>query len=262
MQHSHSYLSITKNQKNYCAVTLDNIQININYMNSNFDLTDVWIVIPAYNEEKVINFVVSQAAEVFPNIVVVDDCSRDRTADVVSQQGVTTIRHCLNLGQGAALQTGIDYALLMKAKVIVTFDADGQHRVEDALALAYVIINGEADIAIGSRFLGVDSVRMPRSRKTLLKTAAMFTWFITGVRVTDAHNGLRAISAVAARKIQITQNRMAHASEIISQVGGLGLIYKELPIQVMYTEYSLAKGQKIANSIHILVDLLLGRITK
>jgi glycosyltransferase involved in cell wall biosynthesis len=230
--------------------------------NSMLVLADVWMVIPAYNEANVIASVISHASGIFPNIIVIDDCSIDRTADAAYQAGATVLRHCINLGQGAALQTGIDYALQMNAQVIVTYDADGQHRVEDALALANVILNGNADIAVGSRFLGIDAVRMPRIRSALLRAAAIFTRLTTGVRVTDAHNGLRAIAAEAARRLMITQNRMAHASEIISQVGDLKLNYTELPIQVLYTNYSMAKMQKLSNSFHIIFDLLLGRISK
>jgi glycosyltransferase involved in cell wall biosynthesis len=231
-------------------------------MNSNLDFTGVWMVIPAYNEANMIASVISHASGIFPNIIVIDDCSNDRTADVAYQSGVTVIRHCINLGQGAALQTGIDYALQMNAQVIVTYDADGQHRVEDAKALANVILSGKADIAVGSRFLGIDAIRMPRIRKVLLRAATIFTRLTTGVRVTDAHNGLRAIAADAASRLVITQNRMAHASEIISQVGDLRLNYIELPIQVLYTDYSMAKMQKISNSFHILIDLILGRISR
>jgi len=206
--------------------------------------------------------VIKHAIATFPNIVVVDDGSSDTTATLACEAGATVICHPINLGQGAAIQTGIDFALMSGADIIVTFDADGQHRIEDAWTLAQAIDQNEADIVCGSRFLGIESTTMPAAKRLTLKLAALFTRFSSGVPVTDAHNGLRAISRSAAQKIRITQNRMAHASEIISQVKSLKLRYKEYPVQILYTDYSIAKGQKISNAINILIDLLFGRISK
>ena len=222
----------------------------------------VWIVIAAYNESAVIKSVLNNLLKIFPNVIVVDDCSTDDTRSEVSSTCALLVSHPVNLGQGAALQTGIDFALDSGAEVIVTFDADGQHRVSDAVSLVKGILIDEADIICGSRFLGVDSVTMPISKKFLLICAALFTRLTTGIKVTDAHNGLRAMSKKAASQIQITQNRMAHASEIISQIGVHKLRYKEYPVVIEYTKYSLAKGQKIHNAVNILIDLLLGRISK
>ena len=226
------------------------------------DLSNVWLVIAAFNEGGMITDVIKRAVPTFPNIVVVDDGSSDTTATLACEAGATVICHPINLGQGAAIQTGIDFALMSGADIIVTFDADGQHRIEDALTLARGIDQNEADIVCGSRFLGIESTTMPGTKRLTLKLAALFTRFSSGVPVTDAHNGLRAISRSAAKKIRITQNRMAHASEIISQIKSLKLRYKEYPVQILYTEYSIAKGQKISNAINILIDLLFGRISK
>jgi glycosyltransferase involved in cell wall biosynthesis len=220
------------------------------------------VVVPAYNEAKVIGDVLKNALLVFPNIIVVDDCSIDATSKIAVEMGATVVRHSLNLGQGASLQTGIDYALQMNAQAILTFDADGQHRVEDALSVLRPILLDEADIVIGSRFLGVDPLCMPFVRRWTLKAAVVFTRITTGVDVTDAHNGLRALSNKSAQKIRITQNRMAHASEIVSQIAVLKLRYKEIPIQVLYSEYSLAKGQKTSNLVNILVDLFFGGVSR
>jgi glycosyltransferase involved in cell wall biosynthesis len=226
------------------------------------DLSKVWLIVPAYNEAKVIDSVIRNALNVFPNIVVVDDCSSDLTPVIANDAGATVVRHCLNLGQGASIQTGIDYALMKNADVIVTFDADGQHRVEDALSILDVVLSGKADIVIGSRFLGIESLQMPFTRRLILKAGVIFTRITTGIQVTDAHNGLRAMSKEAAQKIVITQNRMAHASEIVSQIANLKLQFKEHPIQVLYSDYSLAKGQKASNFINILVDLFFGGASK
>ena len=226
------------------------------------DVSTTWLVIAAFNEGGMIAEVIKDVLPTFPHIVVVDDGSGDDTAIIACNAGATVVRHPVKQGQGAALQTGIDFALVSGAQIIVTFDADGQHRIEDALTLARAIDNDEADIVCGSRFLGVDSVTMPRAKRLTLRCAATFTRLSTGIPVTDAHNGLRALSRSAAKKIRITQNRMAHASEIIAQIKVKHLRYKEYPVQIIYSEYSIAKGQKISNSINILIDLFFGRISK
>jgi glycosyltransferase involved in cell wall biosynthesis len=213
---------------------------------------NVWVVIPAYNEATVIGSLLTNVLETFQNVVVVDDCSTDATDLIAWDAGASVIRHPVNLGQGAALQTGIQYCVgEQDAEVIVTFDADGQHRVEDALAMVEMIRRNEADIVCGSRFLGVRAEKLPIVRRFVLKVAALFTRLTTGVKVTDAHNGLRAMSRDAAAKIKLEQNRMAHASEVVHQIGRSKLRYAECPIQVRYTEYSLKKGQKLTNMFSI-----------
>jgi glycosyltransferase involved in cell wall biosynthesis len=226
------------------------------------DYSNVWIVIAAYNEGSVIAKVIENIINVFPNIVVVDDGSKDITAEAAKNAGAKIVSHPINLGQGAALQTGIDFALLQNAEVIVTFDADGQHRIEDAITMVEYLIDNQIDIVCGSRFLNVRSSTLPFKRKLLLKMATLFTRITTGIPVTDAHNGLRALSLKAAKAIRITQNRMAHASEIIFQIHEKSLIFAEIPVEIIYTEYSLKKGQKVSNSINILLDIFIGRIEK
>lgn len=222
----------------------------------------VIVVIPAYNEETVIESVVKDVYQHIKNIVVVDDHSSDNTASLAFKSGATVIKHPINLGQGAALQTGFNYALKEGADIIVTFDADGQHRVEDALAMIQIVASHKADVVCGSRFLGIDSTTMPFSKKIWLKLAVIFTRLITGVNVTDAHNGLRALSRKAVESIVIRQNRMSHASEIIAKVKKYGLMYQEIPVQIIYTEYSLSKGQKLKNSFNILKELFIGSLSK
>jgi len=221
----------------------------------------VWVVIPAYNEARVIGSVVAGVLQHYPHVVVVDDCATDATGAEASAAGATVLRHVVNLGQGAALQTGIRYALQQGASHVVTFDADGQHRVEDIAVLFARLQQTQADIVIGSRFLG-EALNMPWLRRLVLKAAVRFTRMTSGLPLTDAHNGLRLLTAQAAQRIRIYQNRMAHASEIVDQLKGLGLKVAEAPITVVYTEYSLAKGQKLSNAFGILSDLLLGRLMK
>jgi polyprenyl-phospho-N-acetylgalactosaminyl synthase len=223
-----------------------------------FDPARVWFVIPAYNEGVVVGDVVTGVVACGSRLVVVDDRSTDDTADRALDAGAVVVRHPVNLGQGAALQTGIEYALGQDARVIVTFDADGQHRVQDALRLAEAIWLDEADIVCGSRFLGTQAKDLPARRRALLRLAVLFTRLTTGVPVTDAHNGLRALNRRAATSLRITQNRMAHASELIAQVRRRRLRYMEMPVEIVYSEYTLRKGQRMSNSFNILTDLLLG----
>lgn len=216
---------------------------------------DDWLVIPLYNEATVIADVVTGALDVFPNIVCVDDGSTDGSGEAARRAGATVLTHAVNLGQGAALQTGISFVCEQPgARALVTFDADGQHQVADADAMVALIASGETAIVFGSRFL--DGRTKPGfMKRTILTFAVWFTKQSTGMRLTDAHNGLRAMSVHAARGVHLQQDRMAHASEIVLQLGRTGLPWREYPVHVLYTDYSRGKGQSMWNSVNILVDL-------
>lgn len=221
----------------------------------------VAIVIAAFNEAAMIAEVVRGVRSSFADVIVVDDGSKDDTAQQALGAGATVLVHPINLGQGAALQTGISYARRHGFEYIATFDADGQHRPEDVLAMVAELQKGEAQIALGSRFLG-SSESMPASRKLLLRAATLFTRFTTGLKVTDAHNGLRVLGRSAADAIRIKQNRMAHASEILEEIARHRIPYVEVPVTIRYTEYSLGKGQSSFGAFNIVLDLLLARIRK
>jgi polyprenyl-phospho-N-acetylgalactosaminyl synthase len=223
--------------------------------------SDLWVVIPAFNEEPVIGKVVTAVRALGHNVVVVDDCSGDDTGAQARAAGATVLRHPINLGQGAALQTGIRYALRRGAGSIVTFDADGQHRPEDISVLLDTQVKTGADVVLGSRFLG-HAENIPRLRRMLLQLAIVYTHLTSGVKLTDAHNGLRLLTRRAAERIRIRQDRMAHASEIIDQIGALGLTVVEAPVTIVYTEYSLRKGQKLGNAFNILGELFVARLNK
>lgn len=219
----------------------------------------VHVVIPAYNESRVISRVVSEVKRAGYTVVVVDDGSSDATADRARAAGAIVIAHPFNLGQGAALQTGIDYALAQAAECIVTFDGDGQHRVSDISRLTEALLRERADFALGSRFLG-KAPDLPRPRRLLLRAATAFTRLTTGLQLTDTHNGLRAMTRRGAAAIRLRQNRMAHASELLSQIAGSGLRYVEQPVTIEYSAYSLAKGQSIGDAVLILLDLFARRL--
>jgi len=219
----------------------------------------VYVVIPAYNEGSIISRVVAEVKRAGYAVVVVDDGSSDATAEEARTADAVVISHPFNLGQGAALQTGIAYALAQPAEVIVTFDADGQHRVSDISRLTEALFQEHAEFALGSRFLG-QAPNLPPLRRALLRAATAFTRLTTGLQVTDTHNGLRAMTRRGAAAIRLRQNRMAHASEWLSQIAASGLRYVERPVTIEYTAYSLAKGQSIGDAILILLDLFARRL--
>ena len=221
----------------------------------------VFVVVPAYNEAEAIGGVLEDLRRTAANVVVVDDCSTDGTVARAREAGVPVLCHALNRGQGAAIQTGIAYALRRGAQIIVTFDSDGQHAADDLAALVAPIRDGDADIVLGSRFLDPRNAipAIPAARRLLLKLAIVFTRITSGMPVTDAHNGLRAFSRRAAAAIDIKLDRMAHASELMDQIRRSGLRYTEVPVRVRYTPYARRKGQRGVHALRVAFDYLIGR---
>jgi polyprenyl-phospho-N-acetylgalactosaminyl synthase len=224
-------------------------------------MDSVWIVIPAYNEEQAIQKVLLGVLGCYSRVVVVDDGSSDATGALAMASGACVVTHPVNLGQGAALQTGITFALQNGATHVVTFDADGQHRPEEITHLLAALARSRAAFALGSRFLG-RATNLEFSRKLLLKAAVLLMHLTTGLKLTDAHNGLRAMTRCGASALQLRQNRMAHASEILQQIAKSRLPYVEVPVTIDYTAYSKAKGQRLSNSISILLELLTGALQR
>jgi len=220
------------------------------------ELDSVWIVIPLFNEAEVIAGVVHDIKTQFKNVVCVDDGSSDESAVLAKTAGAIVLQHPMNLGQGAALQTGFDYVVSRpEATHVVTFDADGQHRLRDAVEMAELALTKRISVIYGSRFL--DKRTKPGLKKRIvLKVAALMTRVFTGLRLTDAHNGLRVLSREALGKVRLEQNGMSHASEIVHQLAKSRLSWREHPVEVLYTEYSKKKGQSLLNSINILIDLI------
>jgi polyprenyl-phospho-N-acetylgalactosaminyl synthase len=218
---------------------------------------DTWVVMPLYNEEDVIADVVRDVRAKFPQVVCIDDGSTDGSAAAAAAAGARVVCHPCNLGQGAALQTGFQFTLAdPEMKYVVTFDADGQHQIADVVGMVERLRAGEAEVVFGSRFMD-DRTKPNFAKKMVLRAAVGYTNLTTNTRLTDAHNGLRAISRGVVEKLDITQNRMAHASELVAQVGASKAAYVEHPVHILYTDYSNAKGQSLWNSINILADLML-----
>ena len=219
------------------------------------------VVIPAFNEQRTVGEIVRRVKEVVPHVVVVDDGSTDGTAQEASKAGAVVLTHFINRGQGAALKTGMAYALEQGAQVIVTFDSDGQHQPDDIEALVAPLRRGEFDVVLGSRFLR-GGTWVPPVRKVTLKLGILFTRVVSRIRVTDVHNGLRAFTRQAALRLSLNEDRMAHASEILDEIARLRLRYLEVPTRVLYTEYSRQKGQHSAAAFRIAWDFLLGKLRK
>jgi len=221
----------------------------------------VFVIVPAYNEAPVLGSTVGQLIDLNYEVVVVDDGSSDDTWFESSQLPIYLLRHAINLGQGAALQTGMTFALQQGADILVHFDADGQHQAKDIESLIDPVRRGESDVVFGSRFLRkTDRTAVPVLRRLLLKAGIVVNGLSTGVWLSDAHNGFRALSAKAAKQIEICENGYAHASEIVAQVRRLRLRFTERPTTIIYTDYSKAKGQSVWNALNIVFDLVLRRI--
>jgi len=219
-------------------------------------MTNLWIVIAAYNEEGTLPAVIAALRERgYSRICVVNDGSSDRTSRLAREAGAYVLDHIVNFGQGAALGTGMSYALANGAQYICTFDADGQHSAGSVANLFDALQRSGADVALGSRFL-TDRCEVPFVRRLLLKAALLFTRLHARVNVSDTHNGLRLFTRRAAEAIEISQPGMAHASEILQKIGAIHLKIVEVPVEVAYTSYSRKKGQSGFDSLKILLDLL------
>jgi len=221
---------------------------------------DTWVVVPTYNEGPVVGGVLKELLTSFPNVVAVDDGSSDNSSTEIVGSGARLVRHPINLGAGAAMESGLQFALLdPRARYFVTFDADGQHRVEDAVAMVAKLRSGEHDILLGSRFMGA-SQGMPRSRRLMLHAARIFETLSSGVSLTDAHNGLRAFNRTFAEKVRFRMRDMAHASEMLRLIHSSGVRWAEQPVTILYTDYSRGKGQRSINSVNIAVDVWLNHL--
>lgn len=221
----------------------------------------VFVVVPAYNEGARLSRVLADLSPTGHRVVVVDDGSSDRTSEVAHRAGCYVLSHAFNRGQGAALQTGMSFALREGADVIVTFDADGQHQTSDLPALIEPVLSGRCDVALGNRFLSRRS-NVPPVRKVILQLGRVFTLLTAGLRVGDCHNGYRAFSRKGAAAVSLKQDRMAHASEIYDQIRQAKLSYEEVPVTIRYSEETLAKGQKLSNSVSVLFHYLYGKIAQ
>ena len=222
-------------------------------------IDDTALLVPAFNEGAVIGHLIGCARKAFRWVVCVDDGSRDDTAQAACDAGAVVLRHAVNLGQGAALQTAIEYAQRLPVMWFCTFDADGQHRLEDVIRMRETIARGGVDIVLGSRFLGTAS-NIPAAKRKMLKAAVRFANLTSGVKLTDAHNGLRVFNRHVAQTLNLQEPGFTHASEIIEKIKVNGYRYVEVPVTVDYTDYSKAKGQSMLNAVNIATDTLTSKV--
>jgi glycosyltransferase involved in cell wall biosynthesis len=225
---------------------------------------DVWIVVPSFNEATVIGEVISELRSVFDHVVCVDDGSADGTGEIARQAGAHLVRHPINLGQGAAIQTGIEYARSQPgATMFATFDADGQHRVKDLAAMIDRLAVGDVDVVIGTRFGRPVGSRPPFLKRVVLQTAARLSRRGRRLGLTDTNNGLRVFNKTVADGLNITMSGMSHATEIVMMIAENEWRVVEEPVEVLYTDYSKSKGQPLLNGVNIIFDgFLRGRIRR
>jgi glycosyltransferase involved in cell wall biosynthesis len=224
-------------------------------------INDTVIIIPAYNEGKVIADVLEDVLKRFKYVIVVDDGSSDNTKKEAEKTGAIVISQ-LNLGQGGALQTGIEYSLNLPVDYFVTFDADGQHDLHDVIKMRKIIKESEVDIVIGSRFLDQEADGMTRAKKALLKCGVWFTNVTSGLKLTDTHNGLRLFNRHVAETVDLQESGYQHASEFTDKIATNHYKYNEMSVHIIYTDYSRAKGQSLLNAVNIGFDVLLNKVIK
>ena len=221
-------------------------------------MPSVFIILPVYNESTEVLINLIHQLNILPyEIVIVDDGSDNPLINQLRSYPITLIRHSINLGQGASIQTGFEYALNNNADYVVTFDADGQHVVNEIPSILEPLLNNKTDVVLGSRFM-TGSFHNASVRKSLaFKLASLVNRLIIRKKISDTHNGFRAFNKKALNSIRLTENKMAHATELIIQVKKNKLRLIELPVTVHYTDYSRKKGQAWYDPIRIFFDLIL-----
>jgi glycosyltransferase involved in cell wall biosynthesis len=224
------------------------------------DTDDVVVIVPVLNEASVLGEVIVRLRQEFDHVVCVDDGSTDASASVAAASGAALIRHAVNLGQGAALQTGFDYVLRhTQAQYVVTFDGDGQHDVRDAVNMLAMARRRQMDVVLATRE-GGRVTGQSGSRRLLLRAALVFTRLNTRLSLTDTHNGLRVLTRDTLARVRLHQRGMAYASELERAISDLHLRWCEVPVSIVYTAYTRRKGQRNINALNVVYDLLLARL--
>ena len=228
--------------------------------------TRVALIIPAYNEAKMVGKVVRDLHKTFTKtsyefqVVVVNDGSSDDTATLARAGGAHVIDHIINSGSGAATATGLSYAHSKDFDVAATLDADGQHDANDVLQGVNNLLKGDADLLIGSRI--IESGDMSLLKTIGNKGLSIITLMLFGINVTDSQSGLRIFSKVALKELRWKTSGYEFCSEMLWRANQAGLRIAEYPIKAIYTEYSMGKGQSNWNGFNIVKVLLRQRIVE
>lgn len=224
-------------------------------------IDNLYIIVPAYNEENTIVSVIRDLQQYFKNIIVVDDGSTDLTSEILAQFDVLLIRKVQNEGQGAALRTGLNYCIERNFPFMATFDSDGQHSASDLYNMFGFLIKNDLDVVLGSRFLG-KALGISPFKYWILKIAVIVEKILYGIEKTDAHNGLRVFNYYAATKLDLSANRMSHGSIIISSIIKNKLKFKEFPVTIKYDIKHRPHKQKAINAIFIFLKLVFLKVLK
>jgi glycosyltransferase involved in cell wall biosynthesis len=220
-------------------------------------MDDVWVIIPACNEEKRLPDVLQRLQSITRNYIVVDDGSTDKTKEIAEKNGAIVLKHIINMGKGAALKTGCDYAYSRGAKIILVMDADGQHKPEDIPRMVNTLVQNKLDIVFGGR---KPNKNMPGVFKLGNSGLSWLTNILYNVKIKDTQSGFRGFTSKSYKKIRWTSNDYAMESEMIANVGKKHLKYKEIPIQTIYLDKY--KGTTIFNGLKIGFETLFWRFSK
>lgn len=228
--------------------------------------TKLCVIIPAYNEEKVLRDVVYRAKQTFDkspyniDVVVINDGSKDHTPREAEKGGAYVINHIINSGAGSATATGLSYALQAGYRAAATMDADGQHSAEDVVKGFKKLLKGKSDLLIGSRL--IDSTGMSRVKIIGNRGLSFITYILFGINSTDSQSGLRVYSRKALEELRWTTSGYEFCSEMLWRAHQLRFNIAEFPIQAIYTDYSKGKGQSNWNAINIVKALLKRRLAE
>lgn len=217
----------------------------------------ILITIPVFNEEAFLIECIQNINRVGYDYIIIDDGSNVKTRSVLDDNNMHYISHTSNLGQGAALRTGRSYAIQNEYDIVVHFDGDGQHDYKEIPKLIEPILSEKVQIVFGSRFLKKASKNnIPLLKRSTLRLARIFEGLRTGLWLTDAHCGFRAISTKSYQQMNLNQNRMAHASEILSETKRLKIKFDEVPVTILYFENDsiLNIAQRILNIFYELIS--------
>ena len=224
-------------------------------MNPNMKKGNIWVIIPAYNEEKLIGKVIKKTKRYINNIVVVDDGSKDKTYDVAVRAKVNSLKHIVNLGKGAAIKTGCEFAIKNGAELLILLDADAQHDPNAIPNFLKCLKN--ADIVFGYRKPSKQMPLILRYGNCFINKA---TKLLYNIDLRDTQCGYRALTKKAYKKIKWEASDYSLESEIIANVGKKRLKYKEIPIQTIYSDKY--KGTTVLDGIKIVLNMIWWKITR
>lgn len=219
------------------------------------DASSIFVIIPAKDEERFIDLLFKELTQLgFKNIVLVNDSSVDRTRAIAEDRpNVTVLDHVINLGAGAATQTGIAYAVEKNAEIILTIDADLQHNPKNLIDLVRAMESDGADLVIGSRFNQKNNI--PKSRIFFNKVGNIISWVLTGKYLSDSQSGLKAISKKLAQKLDMSYDGFEFCMEIIKVANSTNSKIIEIPIDVIYTAETMEKGQGLASGFKMIARI-------